>query len=112
MLILLVFFKISSLIIEGHTDQDNRKTSDERKLSANRAISVFIAIEKRESLISALSNSNNEKIFGYGGYGRERPIIENAKKEEQKSKNRRIEFRFILEPPKDNIIVQLINNES
>ena len=35
-------------------------------------------------------------------------LIKNAKSEIQKSKNRRIEFRFLLGDPSDNFIIKLL----
>ena len=92
-------FKINTLMIEGHTDQDNKKVADEEELSVKRASNTFKQIRKKQILISGLTNKNGEPIFGYSGYGRTRPLIENAKTENQKSKNRRLEFRFLFGEP-------------
>ena len=105
------YFKINTLMIEGHTDQDNSKITDEGKLSSERAFTTFGLIRENERLISGLTNQNGDPIFGYGGYGRTRPLIENAKSEVQKSKNRRIEFRFLLGDPSDNFIIKLLEEK-
>ena len=105
------YFKINTLMIEGHTDQDNSKSVDEGKLSAERAFTTFRLIRNNEILISGLTNKNGDPIFGYGGYGRTRPLIKNAKSEIQKSKNRRIEFRFLLGDPSDNFIIKLLEQK-
>ena len=105
------YFKINTLMIEGHTDQDNSKITDEGKLSSERAFTTFRLIRDNEMLISGLTNQNGDPIFGYGGYGRTRPLIENAKSEVQRSKNRRIEFRFLLGDPSDNFIIKLLEEK-
>ena len=105
------YFKINTLMIEGHTDQDNSKITDEGKLSSERAFATFRLIRDNERLISGLTNQNGDPIFGYGGYGRTRPLIENAKSEVQRSKNRRIEFRFLLGDPSDNFIIKLLEEK-
>ena len=84
-------------MIEGHTDQDNAKIADEKLISVKRALNTFNKIAENEYiLISALTNKRGEPIFSYSGFGRVRPLLENAKTENQKSKNRRLEFRFIF----------------
>jgi len=104
------YFKIDTLMIEGHTDQDNRKVADEEELSTKRALSTFKKMEERQILITGLTNKKGEPIFGYSGYGRTRPLIENAKTETEKSKNRRLEFRFIFGEPEKTIVNEIIRD--
>ena len=52
-------------MIEGHTDQDNSKSVDEGKLSAERAFTTFRLIRNNEILISGLTNKNGDPIFGW-----------------------------------------------
>ena len=97
-------------MIEGHTDQDNRKTADEEELSTKRALNTFKKMEERQILITGLTNKRGKPIFGYSGYGRTRPLVENAKTEAEKSKNRRLEFRFIFGEPEKTIVNEIIKD--
>jgi flagellar motor protein MotB len=104
------YFKINTVMIEGHTDQNNNKIADEAELSAKRATNTFKQIRDKQLLISGLTNVNGDPIFGYAGYGRSRPLIKNAKSIIQKANNRRLEFRFLFDSPKKNILTKILED--
>lgn len=90
--------KISSIIIEGHTDNTpvRNKNFDNMDLSFKRAKSVY------ENLISdqlkLLKNKKNHTLFSVLGSGESNPINYYDIPTPDK-KNRRIEIRFVMEKP-------------
>jgi outer membrane protein OmpA-like peptidoglycan-associated protein len=104
---------IDAIFIEGHTDSDplagSGPISDNMDLSALRATNTFRAMEQAASGLAALDNRDSRPILSVSGYGADRPVPGNAgADEEAKSRNRRIDLRFLMETPKVEGIVSLL----
>ncbi len=98
---------IDTVIIEGHTDRDgfnnnNGMTDEEQnlQLSQERAFQTWSFMKKNSEpsvanfMIS--KNGDGNDLFAVAGYGQSRLLKVN-----EKAKNRRIEFRFILTSNKE-----------
>jgi len=102
--------KIDAVFIEGHTDdvrisRKNKKFDDNWELSTSRSIETFKQLKHYgEGLVSEysglveLANSQEKAIFSVSGYADQRPVVDNVDKT-TRSRNRRIDLRFIMEPP-------------
>jgi len=102
--------KVDAVFIEGHTDdvpvsQNLWKFHDNWELSTARSIETFKQLELfgkhliyDETDLLTLSNSKSEAIFGVSGYADQRPVLPNTD-DSSRSRNRRIDLRFIMEPP-------------
>jgi flagellar motor protein MotB len=102
---------INTIYIEGHTDSDplNRKRCGvawtNKELSAQRAINTFSLMK---SYAEEQQLNFEDRLFSYSGYADSRPIKGTSNKnEEEKARNRRIQFFFALNPPKVKSIEEL-----
>ncbi len=102
--------KVNAVFIEGHTD-DIKVSLGHKKFHDNWELSTARSIETSKELREAgngllydgndlltLANSNHEIIFGVSGYADQRPVVPNTDNE-SRARNRRIDLRFIMEPP-------------
>lgn len=93
---------IDAIFIEGHTDSDPmRGGMDNYDLSMRRAVTTFRALRQSEPLLETLRNGADEEaqsILGVSGYGPDRPI-DLGDGEASKSRNRRIDLRFLMQTP-------------
>lgn len=91
---------LETLLIEGHTDEvpvaPGRRFRDNLKLSSMRAATVHRMITACEPGVEHLVNSEGYPILSTSGYGFTRPATLDP---EQADDNRRIDLRFLLEPP-------------
>ena len=118
---------LETVLIEGHTDRDPLKGKakenykDNLDLSSKRALKTFrflLNFEERKksnsddegNTLYELFNKNSkhpiyERVFGFAGYGALRtlsPAFDKKKlTQKQKKKDRRIDIRFIMSPPKE-----------
>jgi len=86
--------RLEAVFVEGHTDSDGPQDHNWR-LSANRAINTYRALEQRSLIATKLLNDQRQFLFSVAGYGENRPVaVENS--EETKRQNRRIDLRFVM----------------
>lgn len=94
---------IDAVFVEGHTDRRPFRITpgkDENYgLSARRALNVYELMKRDQPGLWDLRNRETFAIMGMSGYGPERPVPgRTADTEEDWAANRRIEFRFLLDP--------------
>lgn len=98
---------VETVFVEGHTDNippGNNcriKFPTNWELSTQRAINTWKAMVDGEPGLNTLTNANKEKIFSVSGYGETRPIETNEIKL-GRGKNRRIDIRIAMTPPKQD----------
>ncbi|MBB5691555.1 OmpA family protein [Roseomonas alkaliterrae] len=85
---------LEAVLIEGHTDQRGTISNNDR-LSAERALSVFAAMRDRQPTLENILNSNSVPLLGISGYGQRRPVALGSD-EAAFAQNRRIDIRFVL----------------
>ena len=92
--------RLDTLLIEGHTDDvpvaGGNRFRDNLELSSMRAASVHRMIAACEPRIEGLRNSQGHPILSTSGYGQTRPATRDPVRADD---NRRIDLRFLLEPP-------------
>jgi flagellar motor protein MotB len=88
---------IDAVQIEGHTDGNG---TDELNidLSTARANAAFLAIIQHEAGLLQLKNVRRQPVLSVAGYGKMRPIADNATVA-GRSANRRIDLRIIMYTP-------------
>ncbi len=93
---------LETLLIEGHTDHvpvaAGQRFRDNLELSSMRAATVHRMITACEPGVENLLNSDGYAILSTSGYGNTRPATRDP---ERSDDNRRIDLRFLLEPPRD-----------
>ena len=93
---------LETLLIEGHTDHvpvaAGQRFRDNLELSSMRAATVHRMITACEPGVENLLNSDGYAILSTSGYGNTRPATYDP---ERTDDNRRIDLRFLLEPPKE-----------
>ncbi len=91
---------LETLLIEGHTDNvpvsPGRRFRDNLELSSMRAATVHRMIGSCEPTVGRLTNTEGHPILSTSGYGNTRPATEDLTRSDE---NRRIDLRFLLEPP-------------
>ena len=95
---------LETLLIEGHTDDvpvaEGRRFRDNLELSSIRAATVQRMIIACEPGVDNLRNTNDYPILSTSGYGDGRPVTSSPEQtDETRRVNRRIDLRFLLEPP-------------
>ncbi|WP_244430889.1 OmpA family protein [Methylocystis sp. ATCC 49242] len=88
---------IEAVLVEGHTDSDGQDNSN-ITLSTNRANETFFAMTKHEPALVDFRNDRAQPVLSVAGYGRMRPVADNAT-QEGKATNRRIDLRIIMFTP-------------
>ncbi len=92
--------RLDTLLIEGHTDDvpvaAGNRFRDNLELSSMRAATVHRMIAACEPHIEGLRNSEGYPILSTSGYGQTRPATDDPVRADD---NRRIDLRFLLEPP-------------
>lgn len=108
--------RLETVLVEGHTDSDSfvsRVGANNQDLnwdlSAFRAINTYRALTELSPKLGGLKNDDEEFVFGVSGYGDRRPLNANLN-EREKTKNRRIDLRFIMETPRSLRIVEDVQN--
>lgn len=92
---------IETVFIEGHTDVTGVRAQDERdrrnwQLSAERSVSTYREMIAASPDLRALRNKRLEEVISVSGYSSTRPIDPGDSKDAW-SRNRRIDFRFVME---------------
>ena len=107
--------KIEAVFLEGHTDltpvkNPSHKFRDNTELSTKRALASFEIINNFPSLAN-MKNKKGQFLFGVSGYGEKRPVCKEMTKECH-GLNRRIDIRFVMQPPPEveEIISEGIKN--
>ena len=90
--------KIEAIFIEGHTDNTGSREHN-WQLSMDRALHTYQSITSIQPDLGLLRNPENQAVLSIAGYGMQRPVIDNDTPE-HKSRNRRIDLRFIMSQPK------------
>lgn len=92
---------LGTLLIEGHTDDVpvavGNRFRDNIELSSIRAATVHRMIGACEPRVERLLNTDNHPILSTSGYGPTRPATDDPNRVDE---NRRIDLRFLMEPPK------------
>ena len=96
---------VDTIFIEGHTDSDRYSG-----LRGNWGLSTFRAIEfwenfkpENAAFFENYTNSRKQKMFSVSGYGETRAVAPNSD-EINKSKNRRIDIKFIPRTDKESFL--------
>lgn len=93
---------LETLLVEGHTDNVpvavGNRFRNNLELSSMRAATVQQMIADCEPSVLTLRNSDEFPVLSTSGYGHTRPVTDNPTDFEH---NRRIDLRFLLEPPLD-----------
>jgi chemotaxis protein MotB len=91
---------LETLLIEGHTDMQRvspgHRFRNNLELSSMRAATVYRMIEACEPRLTALLNSKHFPVLSTSGYGPMRPA---RPEDPYAEENRRIDLRFLMEPP-------------
>ncbi len=91
---------LETLLIEGHTDDvpvaAGNRFRDNLELASMRAATVLRMIVVCEPGLKGLLNTDDYPILSTSGYGYTRPVTLDT---ELAGENRRIDLRFLLEPP-------------
>lgn len=91
---------IDAIFVEGHTDSDIlRGPNGNYDLSVQRALATFIALRSAgQGLDNFINRCGGERVLSLSGYGPDRPV-DRGINEASKSKNRRIDLRFLMNTP-------------
>ena len=93
-------WRLETLLIEGHTDDvpvsGATRYRDNLELSSMRAATVHRMIAACEPAVERLLNRVGQPILSTSGYGFARPATDDPT---LRAENRRIDLRFLLEPP-------------
>ena len=93
---------LETLLIEGHTDAvpvaPGNRFRDNLELSSMRAATVHAMLVACEAGLDRVLNTGRQPILSTSGYGARRPVTADADRTDD---NRRIDLRFLLEPPPD-----------
>ncbi len=91
---------LETLLIEGHTDDvpvaAGNRFRDNLELSSMRAATVHRMIVACEPGVEVLLNTDDYPVLSTSGYGYTRPATRDPRRADD---NRRIDLRFLLEPP-------------
>ncbi len=95
--------RIETIMIEGHTDSTTVRTGykDNLALSAARATTVLRLMKSCTTELDTLSNSRGLPLFAASGYSYLRPLNADSSTD---PKNRRIDIRFVMDPPAEAIL--------
>lgn len=91
------FAIVEAVQIEGHTDSVGGDL-DNLELSADRAAATYAAMTARVPGLLDHLNFNDQPVISVAGYGKNRPVEDNATVE-GRATNRRIDLRFIMVSP-------------
>lgn len=98
--------KLDSVLVEGHTDNmpyKNGPYHDNLNLSAQRALYTYDRmVLQRYPLLAELRNSDAFPVFSVSGYGASRPRHRYLGPTPDPA-NRRIDLRFIMTPPHEDL---------
>lgn len=95
---------LETVLVEGHTDRQRFRDFDivasqdrNDRLSADRALAVFLELRRFQSSLDTLRNGMNLPLLGVSGYGERRPRADaSCNGDSNCQDNRRIDLRFVL----------------
>lgn len=91
---------LETLLVEGHTDNvpvaEGNRFLNNLELSSMRAATVQRMIAQCEPSVLTLRNYDRQPVLSTSGYGPTRPVADDPADFQH---NRRIDLRFLLEPP-------------
>lgn len=92
---------VSVLLLEGHTDTLRVNASQSRfrnnlELSGARAAAIHRMLVEHRPSLGELRNSDSARILSISGYGDQQLLVAD---DPLNASNRRIELRFLMEPP-------------
>jgi outer membrane protein OmpA-like peptidoglycan-associated protein len=88
---------IEAVQVEGHTDADGPDNAN-LELSTQRANATFFAMTSHNPELARFLNTSMQPVLSVAGYGKMRPIADNATIE-GRATNRRIDLRIIMYTP-------------
>lgn len=95
--------KVNTVLVEGHTDSvrigSGSRFRDNLDLSAARGTEVFRMMQNCEPELAGLMNRAGSPVLSVSGYGETRPV---DREHRDADVNRRIDLRFLMEPPQAN----------
>lgn len=93
--------RVETVFVEGHTDSKpiSIRFKSNWELSTQRAINTWRELRLIAPSLENLHSENGEPLFSCSGYADTRPIDTNTT-EEGRRKNRRIDLRFAMSPPR------------
>jgi chemotaxis protein MotB len=97
--------KLEAVFVEGHTDNIPIRGGtfhDNWELSAHRAMYTYRLLADFHSGVAELSNELGQPMFSVSGYGEGRPVVDHPEPIAD-PRNRRIDLRFIMTPPKAGV---------
>lgn len=96
--------RVNTVLIEGHTDSvrigPGFRFKDNLDLSAARSAVVFRMMRQCEPELSGLRNRTGAPVLSVSGYGETRPV---DRDHGEADANRRIDLRFLMEPPQAEV---------
>lgn len=108
---------LEAVFIEGHTDSDrvilSKQFKDNWELSVARSVNTYRSIISSKistgdnNILPNLKNRDEKYLLSVSGYGENRPISDNDT-DENKRMNRRIDLRFVMSTPKQEIVDPII----
>jgi flagellar motor protein MotB len=92
---------LETVMVEGHTDHrpigTNARYRDNDQLSTERALAVFAELRRNQPGLDAVRNADGLQLLGEAGYGDRRPLPDaQGMTDDEFTKNRRIDIRFVL----------------
>lgn len=94
---------MDALFIEGHTDDRplglGKAFRDNWELSTARARSVYLSLTSHRPALDDLRNGDSQAILTVSGYADRRGVAPNDT-DDNRRRNRRIDLRFVLAPPR------------
>ena len=105
---------LEAVFIEGHTETMpmwEGGVDKNLELSTNRAITTYREFSTVSPELTDLTNSEEQRVFSVAGYGDSRPLSgRDYEVPTSDEKNRRIDLRFIMEPPEvsDPAVIEAI----
>lgn len=93
-------WRLETLLIEGHTDHipvaPGNRFRNNIELSSMRAATVHQMITNCEPSVVSMFNSHGYRVLSVSGYGATRPVTLDLARVRE---NRRIDLRFLMDPP-------------
>jgi flagellar motor protein MotB len=95
---------LETVLVEGHTDSQpypnmtpQQSMAENDRLSTARALTVFATLRQLQPGLESLHNPTGQPLLGVSGYGQRRPLPDAVSSTEQDlTRNRRIDLRFVL----------------
>jgi flagellar motor protein MotB len=99
---------IEAVYVEGHSDSDNFRgilkdgSRNNLELSARRATNTYAQMSGHTTALTSIVNPIGQQVLSTAAYGAQRPVVPNNSAR-HKALNRRIDLRFVMYLPKDEV---------